>query len=120
MLLSQRMNYINRPKSAYTQEERIKYLEESIRELRKEKENLKKEKGELKSRLEEENKKLKEELAHYKNTEAIQKSNNASRYNPYNHKSYVDREFRKEYTEEEQELLDLDYGTWFTAKFVNR
>jgi predicted translin family RNA/ssDNA-binding protein len=37
--------------------------------------------------------KLKEELAHYKNTEAIQKSNNASRYNPYNHKSYVDREF---------------------------
>jgi hypothetical protein len=43
--------------------------------------------------LEEENKKLKEELAHYKNTEAIQKSNNASRYNPYNHKSYVDREF---------------------------
>lgn len=61
MLLSQRMNYINRPKSAYTQEERIKYLEESIRELRKEKENLKKEKGELKSRLEEENKKLGEE-----------------------------------------------------------
>jgi cell shape-determining protein MreC len=43
--------------------------------------------------LEEENKKLKEELAHYKNTEAIQKSNDASRYNPYNHKSYVDREF---------------------------
>lgn len=61
MLLSQRMNYINRPKSAYTQEERIKYLEESIRELRKEKENLKKEKGELKTRLEGENKKQKEE-----------------------------------------------------------
>lgn len=43
--------------------------------------------------LEEENRKLREELEHYKNTEAIQKSNNASRYNPYNNKSYVDREF---------------------------
>ena len=59
--------------------------------------------------LEKENRKLKEELAHY----------NDSKYNSYNNKNYVDREFRKEYTEEEQELLDLDYGTWFTAKFVN-
>ena len=56
------MNYINRPKECYTQEEWIEYLEESIRELRKEKENLKKEKWELKSRLEEENKKLKETI----------------------------------------------------------
>ena len=39
----ERMNYINRPKECYTQEEWIDYLEESIRELRKEKENLKKE-----------------------------------------------------------------------------
>ena len=53
--------------------------------------------------LEEENKKLKEELNHYKNTEAIQNSNRKSRYTP-----------------EEQELLNLDYGTWFTAKFVRK
>ena len=45
------MNYINRPKECYTQEEWIEYLEESIRELRKEKENLKKEKGEIRQRL---------------------------------------------------------------------
>lgn len=36
-------------------------------------------------------KKLEEELAHYKNTEAIQKSNAASRYK-YPSTSYVDRE----------------------------
>lgn len=45
------MNYINRPKSAYTQEERIKYLEESIRELRIEKDEIRKEKWEIRQRL---------------------------------------------------------------------
>lgn len=44
-------------------------------------------------KLKKENEELKEELAHYKNTEAIQKSNDASSYNPYYSKSYVDREF---------------------------
>lgn len=43
------------------------------------------------AQLEEENKKLREELEHYKNTEAIQKSNAASRYK-YPSTSYVDRE----------------------------
>lgn len=41
--------------------------------------------------LEEENKRLKEELQHYKNTEAIQKSNDASRWKPWCMK-YVDME----------------------------
>ena len=41
--------------------------------------------------LDMENKKLREELEHYKNTEAIQKSNDASRYK-YPSTSYVDRE----------------------------
>ena len=57
----ERMNYINRPKSAYTQEERIKYLEKSIRELRIEKDEIRREKGEYRHkilRLEEENKNL--------------------------------------------------------------
>ena len=53
------MNYINRPKECYTQEEWIKYLEESIRELRKDKENLNKEKGIQKARFLEEIKRLK-------------------------------------------------------------
>ena len=76
------MNYINRPKECYTQEEWIEYLEEGIRELRKDKKNLKKEKGEIRQRLvaleknletlsrvkenkelREENKKLKSDLA---------------------------------------------------------
>lgn len=38
-----------------------------------------------------ENKKLKEELQHYKNTKAIQESNNASRWKPWC-MGYVDRE----------------------------
>ena len=61
----ERMNYINRPKPAYTQEERIKYLEKSLRELRIEKDEIRKEKWEYRHKilkLEEENKKLKEEV----------------------------------------------------------
>ena len=63
-------------------EEKNKKLNEKVRFLE-----------ECLDRKEKLNKKLREELGHYKNTEAIQKSNDASRYNPYNHKSYVDREF---------------------------
>ena len=64
------MNYINRPKECYTQEERIKYLEKSIRELRTEKEEIRREKGEYRHKilkLEEENKKLKDEVEQLKN-----------------------------------------------------
>ena len=64
------MNYINRPKECYTQEEWIKYLEESIRELRKDRKNLNKEKGIQKARFLEEIKKLKSReeklMAYYK------------------------------------------------------
>ena len=63
------MNYINRPKPAYTQEERIKYLEKSLRELRIEKDEIRKEKWEYRHKilkLEEENKNLKEELFNIK------------------------------------------------------
>ena len=65
------MNYINRPKPAYTQEERIKYLEKSLRELRIEKDEIRKEKWEYRHKilkLEEENKKLKSDLEEIKNT----------------------------------------------------
>ena len=65
------MNYINRPKPAYTQEERIKYLEKSLRELRIEKDEIRKEKWEYRHKilkLEEENKKLNSDLEEIKNT----------------------------------------------------
>ena len=45
------MNYINRPKECYTQEEWIKYLEESIRELRIEKDRIRKEKWEIRKKM---------------------------------------------------------------------
>ena len=45
------MNYINRPKECYTQEEWIKYLEESIRELRIEKDRIRKEKWEIRKEM---------------------------------------------------------------------
>lgn len=86
------MNYINRPKSAYTQEERIKYLEKSIRELRIEKDEIRKEKWEYRHkilRLEEENRKLKDEVEVWKNANKILRMHDAKM-------EYENKELKKE------------------------
>ena len=90
----ERMNYINRPKECYTQEEWIKYLEESIRELRKEKENLKKEKWEIRQRLVALEKKL-ETLSRVKENKELKKEN---------------KKLKKYYDRDKEELMESCYS----------